>query len=162
MRDRANPNTRTERPSRPLTVVHVTPSSLLANAPDPLVPATTRPALNWSNATVTSGAPPVCTEVHVVPPSVLLNTEPFELPAMRTWLLSGSTARARTAVFPCWGSGGRATHVEAGSVPARTARTAVTHPSSATSVAARRRRGSDTSVPIITQPGPRTGQGGRA
>src|SRR5579864_7564300 len=155
----ANPKARTVRRSSPAAGAHVWPPSWLTSAPPPWVPARTRPALYGLKAIVVTTAVPECTEVHVEPPSVLLNSEPAELPARTAWLFAGSTARAKTAVWPWCGSGFRATQVEFGSAPAWTPAepTASTH--RAPSVATRRRPKSDTSQPIITQPAGQAIQG---
>src|SRR5438445_6567307 len=68
----ANPKTRTERPSRPLTGPQETPPSLLATAPAPRRPASTNPVLVGLKAIVRIGAPPTRATFHVDPPSVLL------------------------------------------------------------------------------------------
>src|SRR6202171_6316295 len=73
---------------------------------------------------VVGTALPLYTEVQVEPPSGLLRSIPAELPATSTLLFAGSTARAAKA-----------------------------NTKSAKSVAAKRGRGSDTSLPIITQAG---------
>src|ERR1700693_591686 len=84
---RLNPNARTARPSRPPGTDQVVPPSLLSRAPPPRVPARTSPGLNGLNAIVVGTDVPPWTEAHVEPPSVLLSNEPWELPAIRTWLL---------------------------------------------------------------------------
>ena len=116
---------------------------------------------------VTMPAEPVCTNFQVEPPSALRITEPAAVPVKTTWLLTGLTAKAKIAPLPCWGGGARATHVDGGSAPAicvvdwppacvpRAPRTAQAQVRSATSVATRCVRVSDTSAPIITQPVPR-------
>jgi len=159
---RANPKTRTERPSRPLTVAHVVPASLLTNAP-PRVPASTRPPLKGLNATVSTPAGALPATFQVDPPSPLLSKEPAPVPATRTWLFVGPTASAKIALCPCSGNGASATQVEGGGVAPSTETPADAQASSVTSVARRRLLGSDTSLPIITQCGPPTGgaAGGR-
>jgi hypothetical protein len=93
---------------------------------------------------------PVCTVVQVPPPFWLRKIEPSELPAIKTWLLDGSTARANTATGPWRGNGLRATHVESGRASALALKAAIASSHSAKSVAARRGPRSDTSLPIIT------------
>src|SRR5258706_9926066 len=95
---------------------------------------------------------PACTTVQLEPPSLLRINEPFAVPTRTTWLLSGLTAIARTALFPPCGRGGSFTHVEGARETANTAMPAQAKAVIAASVAARRLRGSDTSGPIITQP----------
>ena len=92
--------TRTCLPSRPAATDHVVPPSWLTSPPEPRVPASTNPELNGLKTIVVKAALPVCTEVHVEPPSVLLCSEPSELPAISSWLLEGSTASAKIAVRP--------------------------------------------------------------
>src|ERR1700693_2764720 len=97
---RLNPNARTSRPSRPPGTDQVAPPSLLSRAPPPRVPARTSPGLNGLYAIVVGTDLPLCTDAHVEPASVLLSSEPCELPAIRTWLLIGSTASAKIAERP--------------------------------------------------------------
>src|SRR5258708_357947 len=94
---RLNANARTARPSRPPGTDQLVPASPLSSAPPPLVPARTSPALTGLKAIVVAMSLPLCTEVQVVPASVLLSSEPSEFPAIRSWLLVGSTARAKIA-----------------------------------------------------------------
>jgi hypothetical protein len=68
----------------PVTAAHVNPASVLINAPDPRVPANTRPDLNGLKATVRKAAGPLCANFQVEPPSALLISEPSAVPAMRT------------------------------------------------------------------------------
>src|SRR5216683_2749845 len=79
---------------------HELPPSPLSRPPPPRVPARTSPGLNGLNAIVVGTAVPLCTDAHAAPPSVLLRSEPCELPAIRTWLLIGSTASAKIAERP--------------------------------------------------------------
>src|SRR5258708_29409879 len=97
---RLNAKARTARPSRPLGTDQVAPPSPLSRAPPPRVPARTSPGLNGLNAIVVGTAVPLCTDAHADPPPVLLRGEPCELPAIRPWLLIGSTASAKMAERP--------------------------------------------------------------
>src|SRR5450759_2096882 len=76
---RAKAKARTERPSRPFTGPHERPSSLLASAPPPRRPASTKPVLEGLNAIVRTGAPAPCATFHVDPPSALLTKAPSDL-----------------------------------------------------------------------------------
>src|SRR3981081_4170090 len=96
---------------------------------------------------------PVWTVAHVDPPLVLLRNEPSELPAMSSWLFTGSTASPKIAECPWRGSGFKATHVEGARASANTPIAARVTIHKATNVAARRRPRSDTNLPIITQGG---------
>src|SRR5579872_5578834 len=151
----ANPNARTVRLSNPAAADQLWPPSRLTSAPPPCVPARTRPALLGLNAMVVTTAVPAWTVVQVEPPSTLLKRAPAELPASTAWLFEGSTARANTAVWPCCGSDFRATQVEFGSAAECTPSELTQSTHRAPSVATRRRPKSDTSLPIITQAGPR-------
>src|SRR5436190_24206260 len=149
----AKANTRTVRPSRPRTEVHVPPLSRLMSAPDPRVPASTMLGEDGLNASVEIDAFPACTDDHAAPPFVLRKREPCASPAISCWLLNGSTACAKSA-DRCWlGSVGSATHFESGSAATTIgdAEIATTH--KATTVARRRWPNSDTSRPIITSSG---------
>src|SRR5260370_23055632 len=118
----------------------------------------TCPGVNGSKAIVVIAIRPVCTVVHVEPPSVDLKREPCPFPARTAWLSEGSTASANTGDCPCFGSEGSegsATHVESGSVAATAPAHTTRLPIIATRVAARRRLESDTSLPTITQGWPR-------
>src|SRR5258706_5018458 len=97
---RLNPKARTSRPSRPAGADQVAPPSLLSRAPPPRVPASTNPGLNGLNAIAIGTEVPLCTAVHVQAASTLLSSDPCELPAIRSWLLIGSTASAKIAERP--------------------------------------------------------------
>src|ERR1700737_4936458 len=96
---------------------------------------------------------PLSTAVHVDPELVLRRSEPSELPAISSWLFTGSTANPKMAECPWCGSGFRATHVEGARASANTPIAARVTSHKATNVAARRGPRSDTSLPIITQHG---------
>src|ERR1700694_3808819 len=84
MRVRENAKVRTIRPSRPFAADQVAPPSLLTSPPLPRVPARTNPGVDRLNMMVVVTALPLCTDVHVEPPLVLLSREPSELPAIST------------------------------------------------------------------------------
>src|ERR1700730_14020536 len=96
---------------------------------------------------------PLSTAVQVDAALVLRRSEPSELPAISSWLFPGSTANPKMAECPWCGSGFKATHVEGARASANTPSAAKVTSHKATNVAARRGPGSDTSLPIITQPG---------
>src|ERR1700719_4310014 len=78
-----NPKTRTERPASPFTGPHDTPPSLLARAPAPRKPASTKPDLRGLNAMLRMGTPPPRATLHVEPPSALLMSAPSDLPVIK-------------------------------------------------------------------------------
>jgi len=93
----------------------------------------------------------LCTGLQDRPPSARRSRPPAELPASSERSLLGSTASAKTAVWPWRGSGLKATHVLGGRGPACTLSEPIASAHRAPSVATRRGPESYTSLPIINQ-----------